>query len=92
MTVELFMQVYYVCMQVYYVCYTSNLCILEPKSSNQIIFLSITLRVEPRPFFARNRDYTLSLSQLLKVVETCFWAQNDRNMQVYIGTYTSAKL
>ena len=42
--------------------------------------------------FARNRDCTLVISQLLKVVDTCFWAQNVRNMQVYISTYTNAKL
>ena len=28
----------------------------------------------------------------LKVVETCFLTQNDRNMQVYIGTYSNPKL
>ena len=32
------------------------------------------------------------LSQLLKVVETLFWAQNDRNVRVYIGTYNNIKL
>ena len=32
------------------------------------------------------------LSQLLKVVETLFCAQNDRNMQVYISTYNKVKL
>ena len=32
------------------------------------------------------------LSQLLKVVETPFWAQNDRNTRVYISTYNNSKL
>ena len=32
------------------------------------------------------------LTSLLKVVDTCFWAQNDRNVQVYISTYNNFKL
>ena len=46
----------------------------------------------PRPFLACNCDYARSVSPLLKVVETCLWAQNDRNMQVYISTYNKVKL
>ena len=33
-----------------------------------------------------------SLSRLLKVLETFLWAQNDRNMRVYISTYNILKL
>ena len=33
-----------------------------------------------------------TVSQLLKVLETCFWAQNDRNGRVYISTYNNSKL
>ena len=32
------------------------------------------------------------VTRLLKVVETCFWAQNNRNMQVYLCTYNIVKL
>ena len=32
------------------------------------------------------------VSQLLKELETCFWAQNDRNGRVYISTYNNSKL
>ena len=32
------------------------------------------------------------VTQLLKVTETCFWAQDDRNMGVYLCTYNIFKL
>ena len=38
------------------------------------------------------RRFSNMLSSLLKVVETWFWAQNDRNRQVYISTYNIVKL
>ena len=44
------------------------------------------------PFFGRGRDYAIYVSRLLKVVETQIWAQNDRNIQVYISTYNKPKL
>ena len=33
-----------------------------------------------------------AISQLLKVLETYFWAQNDCNSRVYISTYNNSKL
>ena len=40
--------------------------------------------------FSQNHVYPIS--QLLKVVETCFWVQNDRNRRFYIRTYNKPKL
>ena len=37
-------------------------------------------------------NWVKKLTLLLKVVETCFWAQNDRSIEVYIGTYNNIKL
>ena len=45
-----------------------------------------------RFFRARIRETSKIVSPLLKVVETCSWAQNDRNIQVYISTYNKFKL
>ena len=42
--------------------------------------------------FARLRENREIVSRLLKVVETQIWAQNDRNIQVYISTYNKPKL
>ena len=41
---------------------------------------------------AKSRKKSKNVSQLLKVVETWFWAQNDRNSRVYISTYNKPKL
>ena len=47
----------------------------------------------PRAFrCALYRKYAQYISWLVKVLETCFWAQNDRKMQVYISTYNIHKL
>ena len=50
-------------------------------------------KFENRRFrYARNREKRKIISQLLKVVETQIWAQNDRNGRVYISTYNNPKL
>ena len=44
-------------------------------------------------FVARDRAQNENIvSRLLKVVETQIWAQNDRNIHVYISTYNKPKL
>ena len=44
-------------------------------------------------FVTRDRAQNENIvSRLLKVVETRFWAQNDRNSRVYISTYNNPKL
>ena len=47
------------------------------------------MHVQSRAQNHENRDI---VSRLLKVVETQIWAQNDRNIQVYISTYNNPKL
>ena len=57
------------------------------------IILTVCEKFENRRFRrARNRENRNTVSRLLKVVETQIWAQNDRNIQVYISTYNKPKL
>ena len=62
---------------------------LPTYSQNSYLGRLRATHVQSRARLCENREI---VSRLVKVVETQFWAQNDRNGRVYISTYNKPKL
>ena len=68
---------------------------LRPKISRIFDLVELSRWHRATPFFTGNsigRPDIKIISRLLKVVETCSWAQTNRNMQVYLCCYNIPKL
>ena len=75
--------------------FSSGMCSKDPYNEylcTAIIDFDVLGGRTATPISGEFREIPKMLSSLPKVLETCFWAQNDRNGRVYISTYNNFKL